>query len=221
MSLVRPAEPWAQTAEQAAQRRGYAAESELALRSALEEFCRSRWPDARIVHEIVMGEGRVRADVAAIAPNHIVAFEVKGEYDDTTRLLHQVGMYQLCVPEVWMVVPSKHAKDAEMIHYLMPSVGLLTAPLARYHADAAPVVLTVVHEAVPRAPIMEMTLRLLWAQELRSACSALGVGFGAKSTREHCVKGLLSLAPAELLPAICAQLRGRDALWRADAPVLA
>ena len=43
--------------------------------------------------------------MVAIDAAHIAAFEVKGEYDETTRLLHQVGMYQLCVPEVWMVVP--------------------------------------------------------------------------------------------------------------------
>ena len=66
---------------------------------------------------MVMGGGRVRADVVAISTDHIAAFEVKGEYDETVRLLHQVGMYQLCVPEVWMVVPvGRHADDARCEH---------------------------------------------------------------------------------------------------------
>lgn len=211
------------TAEQAAQRRGYAAKSELSLRAGLESFCRERWTDARIVHEIVMGEGRVRADVAAIGPAHIAAFEVKGEYDDTTRLMHQVGMYQLCVPEVWMVVPEKHGKDAQHINYLLPSVGLLMADgmgSRNWGDDEKPVTLKVWAEAKPRPPVLELTLRLLWAQEMRGACSALRIGHSQKSTREHMVKGLLQIEPDLLFAQICTQLRSRDALWRADEPIV-
>lgn len=66
MTLVKPSEPWAMTAEQAARRSGYAARSELKLRELLEEFCRARWPEARIVHEIVMGEGRALTKTAQV-----------------------------------------------------------------------------------------------------------------------------------------------------------
>ena len=100
------------TAKDAARRHGFAARAELSLREALEALCRERWPEARIVHELVMGEGKVRADVVAIEQAHLVAFEIKARYDNTTRLLHQVGMFQLCMPEVWMVVDRHHADDA-------------------------------------------------------------------------------------------------------------
>src|SRR3990167_3909305 len=146
MAIKRPSEPAFMTATEAATRQGYAARSELALRNALEEFCRARWPDARVVHEMVMGEGRVRADVVALAPAHIAAFEIKGEYDNTTRLLHQVGMYQLCVPEVWMVLPEKHIDDGRLIRHLIPSVGLIHGTgIERHHGfnREEPVVLTV------------------------------------------------------------------------------
>jgi len=222
ITLIKPAEPWAQTADEASQRKyGRAAQAELALRNGLETWCHDRWPDSRVVHEIVMGEGRVRADVAAIAPNHIAAFEVKGSYDDTTRLLHQVGMFQLCVPEVWMVVATNHGDDAEMIHWLLPSVGLLTGkPIDEWeYKDGRSAALTVVHEAVPRQPIPEMVLRLLWADELRNACNALRFGAGPKATRKHCVDLLLEAKPDDLMTAVCTQLRSRHALWRADPPV--
>lgn len=223
MALIKPSEPWAMTAEDAAQRRGYASKSELELRNRLEEFCRGRWPDARIVHEIVMGEGRTRADVAAISPAHIAAFEVKGAYDETTRLMHQVGMFQLCVPEVWIVAAENHYDDAKLIRHLLPSVGILIG--AGMGSDfgskkGEPVTLRVEAEAAPRAAVPEMMLRMLWAAEIRDACAKLKVAYGAKTTREHCVRAIMStVEPHEIIGAVCTQLRARDAVWRADPPV--
>lgn len=226
MSIIRPTEPWSMTAEKAAQRNGYAAKAELILRNALEAFCRERWPAARVVHEIVMGEGRVRADVAAIDTAHITAFEVKGEYDNTTRLLHQVGMYQLCVPEVWMVLPrGKHAEDARLIRHLLPSVGLLvgagTSAMNHYEFDGKDFGLVVEAEARPLRPNTQMMLEMCWAAELVGICGRTRTACGKKPTRPTMIKALLDLPFEQLQAEVCAALRGRDALWRADAPVCA
>lgn len=230
MALIKPSEPWCQTAEQTARRHsfGRAARSELALRHALEAFCRSRWPAARICHEMVMGERRVRADVVAIDVAHITAFEVKGSYDDMTRMLHQVGLYQLCVPEVWMVVAQGHASDAKLIRHLLPSVGLLTGRGTSrrydYEFDAArdcdePFGLTVEAESAPRPVVPEMMLEMMWHAELSAMCSALRVSTSKRPTRGAMIKNLLELSTEELQRACCTELRGRDALWRADAPI--
>jgi hypothetical protein len=226
VALIKESEPWSMTAEKAAQRRGYASRAELVLRNALEVFCRARWPDARIVHEIVMGQGRVRADVAAITPAHIAAFEIKGEYDDTTRLLHQVGMYQLCVPEVWMVVPiGKHAEDARLIRHLLPSVGLLVGAETSVmnHYEFAPddgFGLGVEAEAVPRSVVPKLMLEMLWRDELAWLCSHTRCHQPTpKSTRPKMIAALLGLSVDELQRGVCSALRGRDALWRADAPI--
>ena len=222
MALMRASEPWSMTAEKAAQRSGYAARSELALRDALELFCRTRWPSARVVHEIVMGEGRVRADVAAIDTAHIAAFEVKGQYDDTTRLLHQVGMYQLCVPEVWMVVAAGHTADAKLIRHLLPSVGLLcgTGTISGNDIvfDGKDYGLRVEAEAVPRAPVPEMMLEMCWRDELIGICGRTRTSIGKKPTRPEMVRALVDLPLSELQAEVCTALRARDALWRADAP---
>lgn len=223
MAIPRPTEPWSMTAEKAAQRTGFASRAELVLRNALETFCRDRWPAARVVHEIVMGEGRVRADVAAIDTAHIAAFEVKGQYDDTTRLLHQVGMYQLCVPEVWMVVATGHAEDARLIRHLLPSVGLLVgsgqSAARHYEFDGKDFGLVVEAEAVPRAPVPQMMLEMCWAAELIGICARTRTSIGKKPTRTQMVKALLDLPVERLQAEVCTELRGRDAVWRADAPV--
>lgn len=224
MTLLRPSEPAFMTAEQAARRpgHGWAARSELVLRNALEAFARERWPDARMCHELVMGEGKVRADMVAVCPDHIAAFEVKGEYDDTTRLLHQVGMYQLCVPEVWMVVPvGRHAEDARLIRHLLPSVGLLVGAgqSARNHYEFDGVEFGLVVEAwpEPRPVVPDMMLRMLWRDELAGACRRTRcLDVTARTTRPAMVRALLDLPIGELRREVCTELRGRDALWRAD-----
>lgn len=225
MTLLKPNEPAFMTAEQAAARRGYAGRAELALRNSLERFCRSRWPDARICHEMVMGERRVRADVVAVAPDHIVAFEVKGEYDETVRLLHQVGMYQLCVPEVWMVVPvGRHAEDARVLRHLLPSIGLLVgsgqSQRNHYEFDGKDFDLVVEAEPAPRPVHVEMMLEMLWRDELVAACGRLRIALSKKPTRPEMIRKLMEqCGVAELQREVCTELRSRDALWRADPPI--
>lgn len=225
MALLKKNEPAFMTAEEAAQRRGYASRAELVLRNALETFCRERWPAARICHEMVMGERRVRADVVAVDRDHIAAFEVKGEYDDTTRLLHQVGMYQLCVPEVWMVVPvGRHAEDARLIRHLLPSVGLLvgagTSGKNHYEFDGKDFGLVVEAEPGPFLPVPEMMLEMLWRDELVASCGRTRCySVGPKTTRPNMIKAMLELPVETIQREICTELRARVALWRADPPV--
>jgi hypothetical protein len=226
MALLKPNDPIFMTAEQAATRRGYAGRAELALRNSLEKFCRARWPESRICHEMMMGERKVRADVVAIDPGHIAAFEVKGEYDDTTRLLHQVGMYQLCVPEVWMVVPiGRHAEDARILRHLLPSLGLLvgagTSARNHYEFDGKDFDLVVESEPQPRAVHPEMMLEMLWRDELFGACGRLRIALSKKATRPEMIKKLLELPVETLQCEVCTELRMRDALWRADPPMIA
>jgi hypothetical protein len=222
MALLKQNEPAFQTAEQAAQRKGYAGRAELALRNTLEMFCRDRWPNARLCHEMVMGEGRVRADLVAIGADHIAAFEIKGEYDDTTRLLHQVGMYQLCVPEVWMVVPvGRHAEDARIIRHLLPSVGLLVgagqSQQNYYEFDGKDFSLVVEAEPTFFNPLPEMALQMLWRDELIGVCDRTRTARG--SSRAKMIANLIDLPAPLLQREICSALRARNALWRAD-PVI-
>lgn len=223
MTLIKPSEQSFMTAEGAANRKGWAAQSELALRNAMESFLRGRRPSARMCHEMVMGEGRVRADLVAVDVNHIIAVEVKGESDDTTRLLHQVGMYQLCVPEVWMVVPQKHSYDAKLIRHLLPSVGLMVASGMKHsygrNEPAVDVTIEVEAEPEPRAVLPDLMLAMLWAAELTGVCDRTRTSIPKKAPRAVMMKALLDLPVDQLQYQVCIALRARDALWRADTPI--
>ncbi len=219
-----------QTANEVAQRRelsyGWAAESELILRTAIEAFLRERMPTARLCHEMVMGAQTVRADVVAIAPEHMAAVEVKGAGDNTTRLLHQVGMFQLCVPEVWVITSQRHRADASLIRHLLPSVGLIVATnmdrdwLRRRYGPLAPLEFEIVAEPEPREPVLRMALEMLWRDELEAVCHILRVGANTRSTRAAMIRDIQALVEREaIFPAIYAALRSRDAQWRADKPI--
>jgi hypothetical protein len=145
-------------------------------------------------------------------------------------MLHQVGMYQLCVPEVWMVVPyGKHADDARLIRHLLPSVGLLvgngihgwesngTRPIKNIEDPGF--ALTVEDEPVPRPPVTKLMMEMLWADELRGVCDRTRTSVGKKATRPNMIAALMDLGADVLQAEVCTALRGRDGLWRADAPI--
>lgn len=219
------------TAEHAAaqqSRRPYRSTAELALRDAVERWGRSRWPDARVVHELVMDRGTVRADMAFVSPDHLVAIEIKSEYDDTSRLIHQAGMYRLAAPEVWIVAPARHAADVDLVGYLIPSLGLaktdkdrvtggeyvLGPPPTQFEIEAA-------REPTPFAPVPRCALSLLWVAELADeARRARLLAGGRPPTHANLVALLIDkLSSAEITTAVCRQLRARQAFWRADPPI--
>ena len=221
---MKGSESWAVTAEQAGTRNGWRADHELALRLAMEAVMRGRMPDARMCHEMVMGAREVRADLVAVGPAHIAAIEVKGYGDNVTRLLHQVAMYQLCVPEVWMVLSSDKQEAGRLIKWLLPSCGLMIGHNMR--KDWTPrrggdpeVRLEIEAEPVPRDPHPLMMLEMMWAQELASICNRTKIANVAskKPRRAKMIEWLMDkVSPADLLRQCCTELRGRNAMWRAD-----
>jgi hypothetical protein len=107
--MIRETTPDAQGNYAGKKRPIYRSDNELKIREAVEAWGRPRWPNARVVHELVMGRGAVRADVAFITPNHIAMVEIKSDRDDTDRLLHQAGMFRAAVPELW--IASSHSAE--------------------------------------------------------------------------------------------------------------
>lgn len=55
------------------------------MRRAIEAWGRERWPDARLVHELVVAQER-RIDMAFIQPGNIVGIEIKSSRDTLDRL---------------------------------------------------------------------------------------------------------------------------------------
>lgn len=220
MSLITASDPDNQIAKIS---RVYRSKQELELRAMIERWGRAKWPDARCVHELVMGRGTVRADMAFVSPNHMAVVEIKSEYDDTNRLIVQAGTFRLAVPELWIISPNKHIDDAELVKYLMPSIGLATpnreSMMGAFDAQ------TEITERSPAAMFCQVPralLSLLWVAELAAEARRHRLLQDTrKKTPNHnaLVAMLLTLTPEEQLASVCRQLRGRDAFWRAD-PVL-
>lgn len=203
----------------------YRSDEELHLRDMVERWGRAKWPDARIVHELVMGRGEVRCDVALVTPNHIVAVEIKSSHDNVGRLLTQAGTYRLAVPELWIVCADRHVRDANLVRYLMPSIGVAVPDTIR---DGAMLWrdrdLVELDPAGPFVPHPEAMLSLLWVEELYAEATRAGVYQSGRKTRpSHAalVERMKAFPADEITAAVCRQLRGREALWRADSPVVA
>jgi hypothetical protein len=88
-------------------------EAEERIRAKVEAEFRRRWPDARIVHELVLNQGGVRIDLAAITEDALIVAEIKSERDTLTRLAGQVKASLRVAQCVWVVVADKHAGRGE------------------------------------------------------------------------------------------------------------
>lgn len=89
------------------------------IREMVDAWGRERWSDARLVHELTVGRGSARCDMAFIQPHHFATIEVKSGYDTLERLIHQAGVFRLVSPETWIIVATKHEDGAsKLIHYL-------------------------------------------------------------------------------------------------------
>lgn len=198
-------------------RRTYRSQDELDMRSAVELWGRSAWPNARQVHELVMDRGKVRADMAMICPTHLVAIEIKSEWDDLSRLMLQVAMFRLATPELWVVCHERFLKDLDVIRYLIPTMGVIRA--RREKTYEGPFQLEVIHEAQQFVPHPAALLSLCWVAELHYEAVHHLVCGAKVPTHAKLVTALERVSPTEQLASVCRQLRARNALWRADPPV--
>lgn len=220
MGMIRETTPDAQARyHQSNTRRIYRSQAELKMRDAVEVWGRAKWPDARVIHELVMDRGTVRADVAFVTPDHIAAVEIKSDHDDTHRLLHQAGMFRLAVPELWIASAHRHVKDAELIRYLMPSIGIALCDRVDSLGPTPDIHLDIEREALRFNPWPEATLALLWVAELAEEAARFKLGMPKRSTHDKLIKAMLKLDPADQMAAVCRQLRARSFGWRADPPI--
>jgi hypothetical protein len=191
--------------------RRYRGPQEAALRDAVDLWGRARWPDARVCHELVMDRGTVRLDVAFVCPATLVTVELKSGFDTMERAIHQVAMATLASHEVWLICAGRYAEDMRLIHYLLPNVGI-----ADHSGPPGQEEIKVLAEAAPRVPHPVAQASLLWVAEL---ARALGVGGPRPGSHAQLARRLAALPPEDRDALVCRELRGRNALWRADDPV--
>lgn len=189
------------------------------IRGAVDAWGRARWPGARVCHELVVGRGQNRADLAFIQLDHFVTVEIKSQFDNVERLIAQVAAFRLASPETWVIVDPSHKRDAELVRYLLPSVGVALVPRASFN-ETEPREVKVIAEPAPFRAEPEAMLSLLWVAELHAEAVACRVWSAKPGTHAAMVKRLIQLPEAEQVAAVCRQLRRRDAVWRADPPIV-
>lgn len=229
MSIVRASAPEQQGYPE--RNMPYRSQEEIAIRQGVEDWLRAKHKSARVVHELVVGRGDARADVAAIGTDHFVATEIKSSYDSTSRLMQQACLFRLVAPELWIVAAEKHVEDTDLVRYLMPSVGVARAkyklvprdPKKMWsEKDATNVEIEVLHPAKPFKPHPSSMLQLLWVNELWNEASRHRLVMTPSSrpgTHGFLVNKMLKLDPHEQMASVCRQLRARQAQWRADPPI--
>lgn len=202
---------------------------ELVIRRAVEEWGRPRWPESRLVHELVVGRGHCRADMAFIEVDHLAAIEIKSGHDSTDRLMMQAAHFSLAGPEVWLVVDSRHIEDAHMVRFLMPWLGLVEAKVQfpveydqRRDIGKWICELNVLYTAQYHEPLPKVRLGICWRDELYAEAQNYNLQPGSRATHRWLVEAMAKrLTKKEQITAVCRQLRARDAFWRADPAIRA
>lgn len=168
------------------------------IRAKAEAVLRQTFPTARIIHELVLRQGGVRIDLAAVTRDRLICVEIKSERDVLTRLPEQVAAMKL-VCDTWRVCcADKHIdKVREIAGWLaaVPESELDTPAyrLVSMERDSL--------QGVCNAPAR---LDMLWADELRWIA-------GTKGARWYCIRAASDAKTGgEVRRAVCAALRARS-----------
>ncbi len=175
-----------------------ASQAEERIRLKCEALLRVAFPDARIVHELVLRQGGVRIDLAAVTPSRLVCIEIKSERDVLDRLPAQIAAMKL-VCDTWRVATAdKHVEKCRALVGWGRTLGESVLDLPGYalrdlERDAM--------HGLCNAPAR---LDMLWADELRLIA-------GAKGTRmASTIRASDSMTGQEVRRAVCAAVRARS-----------
>lgn len=166
------------------------------IRAKGEAMLRALFPDARIIHELVLQQGGVRIDLAAVTPDRLICIEIKSERDVLKRLADQaVVMKRVC--DAWAVlVASKHLDAARGIG----GWSHVYDEDNREHCGS-----TLFRDAMKGLCNAPARLDMLWAEELRFiSCPR------RNAPRLMCIQAATdTMTGAQVRRAVCAQLRVR------------
>lgn len=182
-------------------------EAEERIRAKAEDALRQAFPEARIIHELVLRQGGVRIDLAAVTPSRLVCVEIKSERDVLDRLPRQIeAMKRVC--DAWrVVVADKHVEKAREIGGWL-GITPESEVDHQFYGLAA-----LVRDSLKSLCNAPARLDMLWAEELRWVS-------GQRGSRVPCICAASdALTGAEVRRRVCAVLRARE-FPRAD-PVIA
>lgn len=177
-----------------------ASDAERYLRGLAVDRLRELMPGARIIHELNVGLGQCRVDLAAITAERTAFVEIKSRKDKLDRLTEQV---RVCRPAAhYMAV----CYASERWTYSQVS-GLARG--CQIWPEDSPRSWTFWERYEPIDS--GAMLNLLWAEELRAEAERAGLQPSRRESRSPLMQRLwLSLTGQQLVEAVCRQLRGRE-----------
>lgn len=183
-------------------------EAETRIRTKAEAALRASFPDARIVHELVVKQGRCRLDLAAITPQRLILVEIKSEKDVLTRLERQALQARAVADGFLVCVANQHlSKARDVVGWTDAcSEDDIEKELAKAWWQKR------LMGALCNAPAR---LEMLWAQELRIVAGTNSKA--ARGTSIHLASD--TLTGAEVRKRVCAALRAR-VFVEGDPPML-
>lgn len=180
---------------------------ELVMRDYVEAWGRSRWPDARVFHELVVSDCRI--DIAFIRPNDLIGVEIKSSKDVLTRLEKQARVFYNHFPEFWMAIAPKW-KEAPEKPYFHNEIVVGETGVTEH----------VIWRPTRNGQCYSTMLNLLWADEARAIAGRKGCLSNKRQPLNRLLPELaLHLTGAEILEEVCRELRGRSTRFKSDAPV--
>ncbi|PZU95532.1 MAG: hypothetical protein DI527_00555 [Chelatococcus sp.] len=196
--------------------------AEIAMRKAVAVWGRARWPGARVVHELVVGQRRI--DMAFILRDHLVGVEIKSARDVIDRLDGQLETFAEHIPEVWLAIDRKWT-DQEDGYWSVGRVtvcgDVATDGLIRTNMHGRD--FTSSWPARIRRRLTVQMLDLLWASELQSIAARHGLGLPKRAAMGVTIPAIArALTGDQIVAAVCAELRARKAFPRfpaSDAPI--
>jgi len=216
------------------------------IRAKVEASLRRSFPDARIIHELMLEQGGCRIDIAAVTPDRIVLGEIKSERDVLKRLADQMRAAFAVTDDVRLYVADKHVAAVSALedyyievprdppernHY---SGELLTTKLVNNPNRIALLSRTqLIREDGPEGdlrpfdrhrvsssdaiPHPKAVFDLLWAAEQEVVVRSIGGGKAARGAMARFA--VENMTGAQIRRAACAALRAR-AFPRADPPII-
>jgi hypothetical protein len=199
-----------------------ASAAEERIRAKAEALLRQHFPGARIIHELVLQQGKERIDLAAVTADMIAVVEIKSERDVLTRLPEQVKKAERVADVVIVCIAAAHAAKVEAMKQwghedywaAWHNVELLTEQEDGFHARWGMFSgRWMGGHPTPKMRHPAHRLDMLWAAELQAIAQR------PRENRTNCIRHICeTMTGREIRQAVCAALRARP-FPRADAPV--
>jgi len=196
------------------------------MRDAVAARLRSLLPDARIIHELVVGN--CRADLAAVQPERITLVEIKSAKDTLARLDRQVAEFSVASHRL-IVVAAERWFDRKPYDNgrprFVPSEALKHSGAIWLYPEPEPNTIEAWYgwrfqswEGTRAEPHAARLLGLLWKCELLAECDRHRIVAGRRTNMATLIRDMAwHMTGAEIARAVCRQLRCRH-FPEADAP---